>query len=63
MKDKLSIFEGRQGEVETRVDLFFVCAKIRDREIADHDVVGYKVKKTNDMSNAKYICFILLKNL
>ena len=22
MKDKLSIFEGRQGEVETRVDLF-----------------------------------------
>jgi len=30
MKDKLSIFEGRQGEVETRVDLFFcVCQNQR----------------------------------
>ena len=57
LKDKLSIFEGRQGKIETRVDLFVclfflcVCAKIRDREMADHNVVGYKVK-----NKAKFHC-------
>ena len=57
LKNKLSIFEGRQGEIETRVDLFVflcffcMCAKIRDREMADHNVVGYKVK-----NKAKFHC-------